>query len=126
MDKLEDKIIKEVYKIETKHTFIDIFRRMMISILLILILFILGQWLYEVYTLQRTFDLLQLFNEDTSIIRNYLLDTCITIYDETPKILLLPIIFCGVFFIYFILKTSQNFYKIKNKLSAILKYWSNH
>lgn len=126
MNKLEDKIIKEFYKIETKKTLTDLMVRVVIGIILVTVLFIFSQWLYEIYKLQRTLDLFQIFNEDIGIIRNYLLDTCITIYDETPKILLVPMIVCGILFIYLIVRTYSNFYKIKNKVTSILKYWSHH
>ncbi len=123
MKNLEDKIIKKVYEYETKHTLIDIILRagaivatFLLSIFLILLIY---ERLYE----QSTLDVLQLFQEDFEVIRQYFGDVVEVLYYETPKEDLLLFIAAAITFIILVLYFVKNFGKIHRKITSLLNYW---
>lgn len=123
MTKLEDKIIKKIYKEETQKTVFEVFVRSFLISISILVGIILIRLIFAQYVEQKTLDVLEIFNEDLEIIRNYMGDVITTLYHETPKDLLVLLI---AFFTIFVLATLtfiRKFGKIRNKLRSISKFW---
>ncbi len=123
MKKLEKQIVNKMYSFETKKTLLEI----MIRTGVVLIATIFGMYFLMVVIRQlieqRTLDVLELFQEDAEIIRNYAREAFETIYQEFPKYEFALSIFMFLVGLFFILLFLKNFKKIKNKLFALKKYW---
>ncbi len=123
MKKLEKKIIKKIYSFETKKTLLEIvFRTGLIIVVGFIGIFYLIKVVQQLVE-QQTLDVLELFQEDVEIIRNYAKEVLETVYQEFPKyefVLSLLMFVVGLFFAFLLIK---NFKKIKNKLFALKKYW---
>ena len=119
MKTLEQKIIKKVYLTETKNYVGKIL--LFFAVAAVGLLF--GIILYNQLVEQRTLDMLQIFQEDGSVIRMYLGQVLSDVYYETPKIPLFLSLFSVVFVIIFLLIFIRNFGRIKKVTRSLLKFW---
>jgi len=122
MKNLEKKILKKVYFWEVKRTVFDLVLKMTLFFSSGLFLFILGEIFFEILNEQKTFDLLNFFNEDFEVVKKYFLDNIFIFFFEMPKFLLLLIlIFLAIFSLVF-LTLIKNFNTLKNKIKSFLKF----
>ena len=126
MKNLEKKILKKVYFWEAKRTVFDLVLKMILFFSSGLFLFILGEIFFEILNEQKTFDLLNFFNEDFEVIKRYFLDNIFIFWFEIPKFLLLLILFLFTFFSWLSLKLIKNFYIIKNKIKSFFKIFKKY
>lgn len=126
MKKLEEKIIRKVYKIETKSTFIKLLTTTIIVLGSISVGAFLAVSVYSQLVEQQTFDLLDIFQEDISVIKQYIADVLYTFYLETPKLTLLLSLGGLAIGLIGVTISLRNFGRIKNKVLSIRKYWERH
>ncbi len=127
MKTLEDKILKRVYRFETKKTLRFLISRIIVLFVLSLTAIIFIQAIGEIYYEERAFDLLALFQEDSEVVRKYFTDTIYVFYLETPKLLLLILILLVAVFLVVLLTVIKNYRKITNKIRSLLHiFFSNH
>ena len=123
MRKLEKKILKKVYRFETKRTLKEIFLKSIAFIFLGLAIFIFSNIFYEILKEQKTFDLLEIFTEDFEVMKKYFFDNVSLIFFELPKVLLVVLLILLSLLIFLLLTLMKNYKKIKNKIKSLLKYW---
>lgn len=123
MKKLEEKIIKKVYQLETKKTAIDIIIRGAGMMILLLIFILFFSIIVDSLKEQHTLDVLQLFGEDKEVIGAYFFDSLYVIYEELPQYAVIIAVIVLLLFISGGLKIIQNYEKIKNRCRSILRYW---
>jgi len=122
MKKLENKIIDKIYRFETKRTLTEILLRIAGIFCVGLMVGILGMILWVELVEQQTFDLLQLFQEDTAIIRKHLLDVLTIFYQEIPKTEFVLILTGLLIFISLTVVSVKKIKSIRNRLSAIINF----
>ncbi len=120
MKTLEDKILKKVYRFETKKTLGFLISRIIVLLLLSLTAVIFIQAIGEIYYEERAFDLLALFQEDSEVVRKYFADTLYVFYLETPKVLFFILILLAVFFLVVLLTVVKNYRKIINRIRSFV------
>lgn len=125
MKTLEDKILKRVYRFETKKTLGFLISRIIVLIVLSLTAIIFIQTIGEIYYEERAFDLLTLFQEDSEVVRKYFADTLYIFYLETPKLLLLILFLLVVVFLVVLLTVVKNYRKIMNKIRSLMHFFSS-
>lgn len=123
MKKLDKSILKTVYAFETEHTFFEF----VLGILFIFICGILGVlagiYVYQQLAYGQTLDLLELFSENTEVIKNYIWDVIAVFYEETPKLALLICIFFVIWAIVSLVFFIKKLKKLLTKIRSILSYW---
>lgn len=123
MNRLEEKIIKKVYKFETKKTSFQIIFALGRIVFIAVIFGLLSISLFADLQKIRLSDYLQIFNEDYDVIKMYIWDVLEQVYQEIPKA---KVFFTLLSFITFLLLTVIFFVmltKMKKKIAAIKKYW---
>lgn len=125
MKKLENKIIRGVYVLETKKLSFAFVWKLLAAVVSGGLAFLMTQVLLEFMYEGRTFDVFEIFSDDAEVIRKYIGDISGVIFQETPKGLLLAIIISSFLFIFIILTFILRFGKMKHKLSALLHYWQH-
>lgn len=126
MKKLENKILKKVFVLETKRTTVEIIMRVVSILVLIgVVVFIIAD-IVNTLVQQQTLDVLQLFQEDREIVQKYFSEIMSTLYIELPKfeIVLSIVLFLAI--VLFVLLFIKNFVRIKNKILILKKYWLKH
>lgn len=121
MKSLEKKILNKVYFWEAKRTVFDLILKIILFFSSGLFFLILGEIFIEILKEQKTWDLLNFFNEDFEVIKKYFLDNIFIFWLEIPKFLLLLILFFLVLFSLIILTLIQNFHILKNKVKSLIK-----
>ena len=123
MTNLEDKILKKVYVFETKQTIIDGLVKLVFYALLAGFVLLTGQAIYEILIEEGAFDLFQIIQEDTEVVKMYVWDTMYVFYQEIPKelalLFLTGVIILGVSAIIIIKHSGV----IKNKIKALFRFW---
>ena len=123
MTNLEDKILKKVYVFETKRTIITSIVKLVLYVLLGGFVLLTGQAIYEILMEEKAFDLFQIIQEDTEVVKMYVWDTMYVFYQEIPKELALlflsGVIILGVSAIIIIKHSGA----IKNKMKALFRFW---
>ncbi len=123
MRKLEKKILKKVYSFETKRTITEIILRIGSILVVIAAGTVVVVSLLRQLIEQQTLDMLEIFQEDKEIIKQYLSDVLNTFYQELPKNETIWVIILFIFFILLILFFIKNFEKINNRIKALKIYW---
>lgn len=123
MKKLEKTILKKIYGFEAKRTIVEVIFRIGSLILVITTGIVVASALIKQLVEQQTLDLLQLFQEDVEIIKQYLGDVLDTFYQELPKNEVILTVILLVVFIFFLLLFIKNFEKMSNRIKALKKYW---
>ncbi len=120
-NKLQQKILKEVYSFERKRTKFWIIKYLLITFLTLTGLLLVLITTLEVLNKQRTLDVLEIFQQDFDIINSYWQDALSTIIEETPVDSEIELLFLVIVLIILIILLAKNFRKIRNRLSAIKK-----
>lgn len=124
MKNLEKKIIRKVYSLETQNTLADVVIKIVSIIFFGIAALIIGMVIGDIYKEQNTFDVLELFKEDFEIVSQYFFEVTVTFYEESPKLLLVfAVLFLTITF-YLVYIFVKNLSKIRNKIKAIIDYWS--
>ncbi|KKQ23708.1 MAG: hypothetical protein US40_C0007G0022 [Candidatus Roizmanbacteria bacterium GW2011_GWC2_37_13] len=122
---LEKKILKGVYRLETKRTTTYLLIRVFFGLLFLLSTFVFASVTIDILNEQNSFDLLDFFRDDFEVIKKYLFENLIDFFQEIPQ----PLFYVSVISILLVLATVfilvKNFKKIKNKLVAIYKFQSS-
>lgn len=121
--KIERKIIKRVYQIETKKTVLEIFFKFFSIVFFGLVVFILSEIFFEILKEEKNLDFFQLFVEDFEVVKKYFFDTVYIFYLEIPKIILILFLFLLSILFYLIWHLIKNLSKIKNKVNSLIKFW---
>lgn len=124
MKKLEEKILKKIYKLETKKTFLEVATKTFIIIAFLFVSAISLRLLIAGYMEQRTFDVLEIFSEDMEVIKQYMGETLETFYIETPRETFLFFALSSIALVLAVLTLAKNFEKIRNRIEAIVKFWN--
>jgi len=123
MKKLEEKIIKKIYRMESEKTIGQIISEASLFILLFLSSLFIFSVIVEILNEQASFDLFDFLRDDFEIIRENFLNNSLLFVQELPLPLiyiLIGLLLLLIWFIYVIVKNSN---KIKNKLVSIYKFW---
>jgi hypothetical protein len=126
MEKLENKILKKIYSWETKNTIVDMLIKIVSFLFVGFIIWLLSTIIIEILQEQKTFSLMDVFQEDFEVIKKYFFDIVYIFYQETPKIVLFLLIIGVAIIIFVSFKIINNFSKIRNKIRSLLKYWLAH
>ncbi len=123
MKKLEDRIVKKIFVMETKRTLTEIvIRTAMIIVLALLSVFLVSD-IITILVEQQTLDILQLFQEKREVIQKYFGEVMSTLYIEMPKVEIAVTVIIFVLVISCVLLFVKHYKKIKNKVSALKNYW---
>lgn len=121
--KIEEKIIKKIYQIETKKTFFNLFLRIFFILLFLFSSLIFTLVLVDILKEQKSFDLLDFLKDDFEVVKKYFYSNLIVFYNELPKELILFLIGSITLLLIIIFFFLKNFKKIKNKLKSIYKFY---
>lgn len=123
MQKLENKIVKKIYGFETKKTLIPFLIKAGAIVFFGLTGFAMVLLVIQELVQEQTFDLLQLFQEDFSVIRENIGNVLSVFFQEVSwDRLILAVIILSIT-VYLIIKLFRNLRTVKNKLRSIIKFW---
>src|SRR3989339_1303111 len=123
MKKLEEKIIKKIYRIETKKTVGQIINEAVLIIIMTLASMFMFSVIVEILNEQTSFDLFDFLRDDFETIRSYFVNNLLLFVQELP----LPLIY--IFFglllilIWLVYISFKNYNIVKNKLVSLYKFW---
>lgn len=123
MKKLEDRILKKIYKIETKKTTGQIVSEVVLIILITISSIFILSVIIEILNEQASFDLFDFLRDDFEIIRDNIFNNSLLFIQELPlplTYILIGLLLLLGWLLYILIK---NFNKIKNKLISIYKFW---
>lgn len=123
MKKLEEKIIKKIYRMEAKKTIKQIISESVLVIIIILSAAFIFSVIVEVLNDQASFDLFDFLRDDFEIIQTNFLNNTLLFVQELPlplTYILISLLLLLVWMLYIFVK---NFNKIKNKIVSIYKFW---
>jgi predicted PurR-regulated permease PerM len=122
MSRLEDKIVNKVFEYETSQTKKEMVIRVLLIVAFAFITGIFGFIVYSILDEQSTFDILQIFSQDSDIISQNIGDVFTVLSYEIPKfqtaIFILSLIIFFILLYIFVL----NIGKISRKIRAIINY----
>ena len=124
MKKLEDKIIKKIYRMEAKKTIKQIISEVVLVIAITLSVVFIFSVIVEVLNDQASFDLFDFLRDDFEIIQANFLNNSLLFIQELPlplTYILISLLLLLVWLLYIFVK---NYNKIKNKIVSIYKFWS--
>ncbi len=115
-----------MFVMETGHTVWEVtVRTISIFVLSVLSVFLIAD-IINVLVRQQTLDVLQLFQEDQAVIRQYFGEVVNTLYIESPKLEIVSTLVLVCVVAVSVVLFLQNFERIKNKVQALKKFWSSH
>lgn len=123
MKKLEDKIIKKIYRMEAKKTIGQIISEAVLVIAITLSAVFIFSVIVEVLNYQASFDLFDFLRDDFEIIQANFLNNSLLFIQELPlplTYILISLLLLLVWLLYIFIK---NFNRIKNKTVSIYKFW---
>jgi hypothetical protein len=123
MRKLEDKIIKKIYRIETEKTFGQIISEAILIVLITLSSIFIFSIIVEILNEQTSFDLFDFLRDDLEIIKDNFFNNFLLFIQELPLPLIYILIGLLLLLIWLLFVSVKNFNKIKNKLVSIYKFW---
>lgn len=123
MKKLEERIVKKIYRLETKKTAGYLLSRLFFGILLVLSSWLLFLSLLDILDEQSSFSLLDFFKDDFEVIQKYFMQNIIDFYQELPQPLTLILLTCIILILVLITLFIINFNKLKNKLFSLYKFY---
>lgn len=123
MKKLEKKIIKGIYKMETKRTLSQIVGRVLSMAIVIISAVFIFSVIVEILNEQRSFDLLDFYRDDFEVVRHFFVRNTSLFMQELPLPLVCILILLVVALIVLIYILARNFKKLKNKLISLYKFW---
>lgn len=123
MKKLEEKIIKKVYRLETKKTAGYLFIRIIFGVLLILATSVLALSVIDILNEQSSFALLEFFMEDVEVIKRYFISNITDFFQELPQPLTLILLICIILVLVLLFLSVRNYKRVKNKLISLYKFY---
>lgn len=123
MTKLEDKIIKKMYVLETKKTGLSLITKTILFLFFGLLAIFLSQILTEVFFETGSDNIFEILQEDWQVVAKHGLDIIFSLYQEIPKPLVLIITISSGISLIVLLTFIKNFGKIRHKVIALLRYW---
>mgnify|MGYP001026415067 CR=1 FL=1 len=123
MKNLENKILKKIYFWEAKHLTFDLFLKFFLFLSSFLFFLILGEILLEILKEQKSFDLLNFYQEDFEVIKKYFFENVFVFWLEIPKFLLLLLFLTLSVFLTIILLVIKNFKIYKNKINNLFTWF---
>lgn len=124
MKKLEDKIIKKIYRMETKKTVEQIISEAILVIAITLSAVFVFSVIVEVLNYQASFDLFDFLRDDFEIIKGNFFNNSLLFFQELPLPLIYILIGLILLLVWLLYISVRNFNKIKNKLVSLYKFWS--
>jgi len=124
MKKLEDKIIKKIYRMEAEKTIGQIISEVFLTILLILSSLFIFSVIVEILNEQASFDLFDFLRDDFEIIRENFFNNSLLFVQELPLPLTYILIGLLLILVWLLYVFAKNFNNIKNKLISLYKFWS--
>ncbi len=120
---LEKKILKKVYFWELKKlVFNFLIKILLISCSLIILLTTVALTFFSIAEL-KSFDFLNLFQEDFEVVKKYFFDTFYVFSLEIPGEYLLIIFITSILLVFIISKIFKNYYKTKNKIKSFISFF---
>lgn len=123
MKKLEDKIIKKIYKIETEKTIGQIINEAILIILIILSSMFIFSVIVEILNEQASFDLFDFLRDDFETIKGNFFNNSFLFIQELPLPLIYILIGLLLLLIWLLYILVKNYNIIKNKLISLYKFW---
>lgn len=123
MKKLEDKIIKKIYRIETEKTIGQIISEAVLIILITLSSIFIFSVIVEILNEQTSFDLFDFLRDDLETIKDGFFNNSLLFIQELPLPLTYILIGLLLLLIWLLFVSVKNSNKIKNKLVSIYKFW---
>ena len=123
MKKLEEKIIKKIYRIETKKTVGQIINEAVLIIIMTLASMFMFSVIVEILNEQTSFDLFDFLRDDFETIRSYFVNNLLLFVQELPFPLIYIFFALLLILIWLICISFKNYNKVKNKLVSIYKFW---
>ena len=123
MNKLEEKIIKKIYRIETKKTVGQIINEAVLIIIMTLASMFMFSVIVEILNEQTSFDLFDFLRDDFETIRSYFVNNLLLFVQELPFPLIYIFFALLLILIWLICISFKNYNKVKNKLISIYKFW---
>lgn len=123
MKKLEDRIIKKIYRIETEKTIGQIISEAILIILIFLSTIFIFSVIVEILNEQASFDLFDFLRDDFETIRINFLNNSLLFIQELPLPLIYILIGLSLLLIWLLYILIKNSNKVKNKLISLYKFW---
>lgn len=123
MKKLEEKIIKKIYKMETKKTVEQVIGEVISIIIITLSAVFIFSIIIEVLNDQASFDLFDFFRDDFEIIKANFFNNSLLFIQELPLPLTYILISLLLLLVWLLFIFIKNFNRIKNKIISIYKFW---
>jgi len=121
---LKNEIIRKVYKLETKKTFFYLISKLFFGLIFLFLIFIFASVIFDILIEQGSFDLFNFFGDwSFEVFSRYFIDNLIVFYQELPQplfFILILVIFILLVLVFLVVK---NFRKIKNRLTALYKFY---
>lgn len=124
MTKLESKIIKKMYELETKKTGASLVAKIFLFLFFGLASVFFIQILTEVFFETGSDNVFEILQEDWQVIAKHGIDIIFSLYQEIPKPLILIILISSCISLLVLLTFIKNFGKIRYKIIALLRYWT--
>ncbi|MFA6533154.1 MAG: hypothetical protein WCT22_04125, partial [Patescibacteria group bacterium] len=113
MKKLEEKIIKKIYKIETEKTVGQIISEAVLIIFIVLSSIFIFSVIVEILNEQASFDLFDFLKDDFEIIRGNFFNNSLLFFQELPLPLIYILIGLILLLVWLLYILVRNFNKIK-------------
>ena len=123
MKKLEEKIIKKIYRMEAEKTIGQIISEVSLAILLVFSSLFIFSVIVEILNEQASFDLFDFLRDDFEIIRDNFFNNLLLFIQELPLPLIYILIGLSLLLVWLLYIVIINSNKIKNKLVSIYKFW---
>jgi hypothetical protein len=123
MKKLEDKIIRKIYRIETKKTLGQIISELILITFITLSSLFIFSVIVEILNDQTSFDLFDFLRDDFEIIRDNFFNNSLLFIQELPLPLIYILIGLLLLLVWTLYIVVSNSNKIKNKLISLYKFW---
>ena len=123
MKTLENKIIKKIYRMETKKTIGQIISETVSVTLIIFSSIFVFSVIVEILNEQASFDLFDFLRDDFEIIWDNLYNNSLLFIEELPMPLTYVLIGLLLLLIWLLFVIIKNFNRIKNKLISLYKFW---
>jgi hypothetical protein len=123
MKNVENKILKKIYFWEARKITVDFFLKIIVFLSIFLFFLILGEILFEILKEQRSFELLNFFQEDFEVVKKYFFDNVFIFWLEVPKFLLISLFLSLGISSAVILVVIKNFKIYKNKIKNLYQWF---
>jgi len=125
MKKLEEKIIKRIYGLETKKTTIYIVSRFFLGLILLFSIILSSLSVFDLLNEQHSFDLFNFFQDGFEVTKKYFFSNLYNFYQELPQPLTYILLTSIIILLVLLVLIIKNSNKIKNKLISLYKFYKN-